>query len=252
MARRLNGASSAPAPFAGASRPDRVAAPETYTPAAPEIYAPSDAASAPQSEAARTGNARLGLGMGLPAQPAPPPIEPIVYDALGENYDWVGRGEGSAPLAAPAPAYGVRQMQAGQMQAGQMPPPTTIVTDQYGRPLAPAGSPLAGLMGDQIPTESRIGGIVERSVAPPAPQISIADLRLELSYLSRREDIAQRVAQIRAFLPPVMLEKGRFYAMEAPGAPGIYVVGLQANGLTERDDLVWYFGQVGLKFAFRR
>lgn len=93
----------------------------------------------------------------------------------------------------------------------------------------------------------------ERAAAPvdEGVDFDVADLRIELSYVDSREAVKARAGELRAFFPPVMLEKGRFFGASVPGRPGRYIVGLEAKDLKSRDDLIWYMDQMGMPWAMR-
>lgn len=95
--------------------------------------------------------------------------------------------------------------------------------------------------------------LVERASAPQpaAPDFDASDLRIELSYVGSREDVMNRAQELKAFFPPVMIEKGRFFGAAVPGHPGRYIVGIEAKDLKSRDDLIWYMEQMGVPWAQR-
>jgi hypothetical protein len=79
-----------------------------------------------------------------------------------------------------------------------------------------------------------------------------ADLRIELGYVSSREEVLGRVEELRGFFPPVMLLKGRFFGAGLPGVPGRFIVGIEAIDLEARDDLVWYMEKMSMPWMIRR
>lgn len=107
---------------------------------------------------------------------------------------------------------------------------------------------------ESAPLEARTEpGLVERRDASPEPQteFDVADLRIELSYVASRDEVMERAQELKAFFPPVMVEKGRFFGAAVPGNPGRYIVGIEARDLKSRDDLIWYMDQMGVPWAQR-
>lgn len=82
-------------------------------------------------------------------------------------------------------------------------------------------------------------------------QHEVGDLRIELSYVGSRDEVMDRVRELKKFFPPVMLEKGRFYGASVPYSEDRFVVGIEANSLKSRDDLVWYMDQMGVPWVVR-
>lgn len=82
--------------------------------------------------------------------------------------------------------------------------------------------------------------------------VSNPEMRIELSYVSRREDVPSRVEELRSFFPGVLLRKGRFFGAALASAPGIFIVGIEAKDAAARQDLVWYLERMEIPFAFRR
>jgi hypothetical protein len=188
-------------------------------------------------------------------------IEVLNEIALGSNGtdDWNSAQQ--APVAAPQPP--VRQ----QMPQVQQPVP------QAQPQVQPAPNAYAIDERDPLP-----GYYAEREVAPayvtPSQRIdqdraaaiardervqqqqntgyNKADLRIELSYVGSREEVARRVEELRGFFPPVMLSKGRFFGAALPGVPGRFIVGIEATDLQTRDDLVWYMDQMAMPWTIRR
>jgi len=114
-----------------------------------------------------------------------------------------------------------------------------------------APEPVAEAMPDQAAAAPQT--LSERAAAPVEENVDfdVTDLRIELSYVDSREAVKARAGELRAFFPPVMLEKGRFFGASVPGRPGRYIVGLEAKDLKSRDDLIWYMDQMGMPWAMR-
>lgn len=114
-----------------------------------------------------------------------------------------------------------------------------------------APEPVAEAMPEHTATTPQT--LSERAAAPVEENVDfdVADLRIELSYVDSREAVKARAGELRAFFPPVMLEKGRFFGASVPGRPGRYIVGLEAKDLKSRDDLIWYMDQMGMPWAMR-
>lgn len=81
--------------------------------------------------------------------------------------------------------------------------------------------------------------------------VTARDLRVELSYVGSRAEVAARVAELRGFFPPVILDKGRFFGATIPEQPDRFIVGIAAHDITARDEIVWYLEQMGLPWAIR-
>ncbi len=82
-------------------------------------------------------------------------------------------------------------------------------------------------------------------------RVAPADLRIELSYVGSREQVMKRVAELKSFFPPMMMDKGRFFGASVPGQPNRFVVGFAAKDLSTRDDIIWYLEQMGIPWAIR-
>jgi hypothetical protein len=98
-------------------------------------------------------------------------------------------------------------------------------------------------------------GLMERSASSAGAHVDGAsnpDLRMELSYVVKREDVSGRVSDLKSFFPEVMLRKGRFFGASIPSAPGVFIVGIEAHDAKSRDDLVWYMDRMEIPYAFRR
>lgn len=81
--------------------------------------------------------------------------------------------------------------------------------------------------------------------------VTARDLRVELSYVGSRAEVSARVAELRGFFPPVILDKGRFFGATIPEQPDRFIVGIAAHDITARDEIVWYLEQMGLPWAIR-
>ena len=81
--------------------------------------------------------------------------------------------------------------------------------------------------------------------------VTARDLRVELSYVGSRAEVASRVTELRGFFPPVILDKGRFFGATIPEQPDRFIVGIAAHDITARDEIVWYLEQMGLPWAIR-
>jgi len=77
-------------------------------------------------------------------------------------------------------------------------------------------------------------------------------LRIELSYASSRQGVSQRAEEIRGYIPKVILGKGRLYGYRTPSNPNSFIIGIEANDLKSRDDIIWYLEQVQIPYAIRK
>jgi len=87
--------------------------------------------------------------------------------------------------------------------------------------------------------------------AQGAGGLTPSDLRIELYYVGAREDVMPRVEELKAFFPPVMLAKGRFFGASIPDQPNRFMVGIAARNAAAREDLIWYLEQMGMPWAMR-
>ncbi len=169
-------------------------------------------------------------------------------DALGEI-----AGSGGVPLepfGRQEPARVPVQMVPAQPEVDRYQAPLPASTSQgqgwsgnTGPQQGVAGS-MGNYYGDSQPVSTasyRDKGIFDLAPAPdPNSAAMRAQLRIELSYVESREAVQGKVTEIRKFFPPAILAKGRFFGATVPTAPGIVIVGFEANDIQSRDDVVWY------------
>jgi hypothetical protein len=86
------------------------------------------------------------------------------------------------------------------------------------------------------------------SMLNPGP----ASLRIELSYVTDRDDIQGRVQEIANFFPQVLQERGRWYGMPVPNGEGVYAIGIEAYDQEALEDLVHYTQVMNIPMAQRR
>lgn len=95
---------------------------------------------------------------------------------------------------------------------------------------------------DTLPARS---GMSRRTTLAPS------DLRIELSYVGSRSEVAPRVEELKAFFPPVMLRNGRFFGASIPEQPHRFMVGIVARDAEARAALIWYLERMGMPWAIR-
>lgn len=78
------------------------------------------------------------------------------------------------------------------------------------------------------------------------------ELRIELSYATSREEVSRRASELEAYIPDVIMEKGRFYGFRMPTAPETYIIGIEARDQKSRDDIIWYLERMQIPWAIRR
>lgn len=89
------------------------------------------------------------------------------------------------------------------------------------------------------------------SMSPRPSQMAPSELRIELSYVGSRAEVASRVEELKTFFPQVLLEKGRFFGASIPEQPHRYMVGIAATDAAARDALIWYLEAMNMPWAIR-
>jgi hypothetical protein len=105
-----------------------------------------------------------------------------------------------------------------------------------GRPKAMGPFAPETVAAEPAPHDLRVGGV-------PIDQVNVAqeDLMIRLSYATEREAIDQEVAKLRATLPPALASRGKFFGQKVPASAGLFVVGIQADSMDDREELIAYF-----------
>lgn len=220
------------------------------------------------------------------AAPASPAAEPFAVetnaDRLSATLESLQRSErGTTPAAEEAPgAAPARAAQSlleqiaasaaanrdtafvrSDLVGGAPSPPASqaVPAAQPQPPAAPApvptlGNGAANLTAHTAPA-AEAAGIMARNAEfddDRRQKVSNPDLRIELSYVTARDQVAGRVEHLRTFFPEVMLRKGRFFGATIPSSPGVFIVGIEARDIASRDDLVWYMERMEIPWAMRR
>jgi hypothetical protein len=75
------------------------------------------------------------------------------------------------------------------------------------------------------------------------------ELRIELSYVNNREQVAKRAKELEAFIPDVIMDKGRFFGFKVPSASSIYIIGIEAKDMRARNDIIWYLEKMEIPWS---
>ena len=175
-----------------------------------------------------------------PASPAQAPRDPRIVDPADEPAP-SARREGASSRSQAAVTHVNPDHRAARDRAAR----EETLRDDRTR-MQRAATPLATPRSSRETLE-RLGYPSFRDSTAPAPR----DLRIELSYVADRDDVAPRVQEIREFIPPMMMRKGQFFAASNPEMSGQYVVGIAANSASDRDDLIWFLDKIGIPWRIR-
>ena len=84
----------------------------------------------------------------------------------------------------------------------------------------------------------------------PAP-FNADTLRIDLSYVDSRGEVAERAARIKDFFPAMILAKGRMYGAQESTIRGRWVVGIAAHDMADRADILWYLDRMEIPYRIR-
>lgn len=117
-----------------------------------------------------------------------------------------------------------------------------------------SAAPLSTAAKMPTPESSRDGRGIYDVASPGEDKSEIAtnpELRIELSYASSREEVSIRAKQLEAYIPDVIMAKGRFYGFRVPTAPNTFIIGIEARDRKSRDDIVWYLEKMQIPWSVR-
>jgi hypothetical protein len=77
------------------------------------------------------------------------------------------------------------------------------------------------------------------------------ELRIELSYVNDRGKVAERAKELEAFIPDVIMDKGRFYGLKVSYTSSNYIIGIEAKDIKARDDIIWYLEKMEIPWTIR-
>lgn len=234
-----------------------------------EVSTPADApvSNAGDGDPALAMMARLRGGLDGTLEALAIPTEAPPAEAVAE-----ATGAMPAPGAAPRPVLNVPPLEVPERPQAEV-PLATVAQEEATAPegaievaAAPADAPVeekeeARVMGfdpvdagtPEVPfaTSSSLwpDEPVQTGNDMPKPSLVNPALMINLSYAPSPDEVTGEVHRLMRLMPPAMLERGQFYGAAAPASPGLYIVGIQARSVEDRDALVAYMTTNGIPFV---
>ena len=87
-----------------------------------------------------------------------------------------------------------------------------------------------------------------RSSAAAAQGVNPHALRIDLSYVDRRDQVMARADRIKAYFPAMILAKGRMFGARDDTVRGRWIVGIVAHDFEDRRDIEWYLERMDIPY----